>query len=59
MDTAKYEIWQEHKKCNNFSSRVEWAKGSQFMGRQMQRILGLEFIPSYKNCLLGNDAIFG
>ena len=20
MDTAKYEIWQEHKKCNNF----EW-----------------------------------
>ena len=60
MENAKCEIWQEHKKCTHFSSRVGWAKEPYFVGRKMLRFLGPEFLPSHKKCLQGKkDALFG
>ena len=47
------------KKHTHFSSHTGWVKKSYFVGWQMLRFLGPEFIPNHRKCLLGKDAIFG
>ena len=49
MEKAKCEIWKEYKKYTHFSSGAGWIKGSYFVGWQMLRFLGPEFIPNHKN----------
>ena len=48
------------KKRTHFSSHAGWVKEPYFVGWQMLRFLGPEFIPNHRKCLQGKkDAIFG
>ena len=48
------------KRCTHFSSRPGRVIGSYFVGWQMLRLLGSEFIPNHKKCLqVTKNAIFG
>ena len=48
------------KNRTHFFSHVGWVKESYFVGWQMLRFLGPEFIPNHRKCLQQkNDAIFG
>ena len=41
------------KNCIHFSSRAGCVKGSYFVGWEMLRFLGPEFMPNHKKCLQG------